>query len=224
MAKKSFISDGCNPEFVVGAHFDGVFEIPVIEKPSKIVIPSSIIPFSQRNRMVEPYGAVGFYEMDSKFSDVIKNPEKYVDDFRRFQMIISPDCSLYRDAPVAVQITNTYKNRAIGSFLQRQGLYVIPQIRWGSEATYTTKILPERIAFLGVRKRSIVAIGTYGCIQHRYDKFYFEAGLEAMLESLEPEVVLVYGSMPESVFSKYTGYTRFVQYDNWITVKHRGNN
>lgn len=26
------LSDGCNPEFVIGAEFDGVFEIPIINK------------------------------------------------------------------------------------------------------------------------------------------------------------------------------------------------
>lgn len=28
------ITDGCNPEFVKGATFDGIFEIPIIKKPT----------------------------------------------------------------------------------------------------------------------------------------------------------------------------------------------
>lgn len=32
-----------------------------------------------------------------------------IDEFRR-RPLISPDCSLYRDAPLAVQIANTYKH------------------------------------------------------------------------------------------------------------------
>ena len=134
----------------------------------------------------------------------------------------SPDCSLYRDAPLAVQITNVYRNRAIGGFYQRQGLYVIPQIRWGNEYTYTTKIFPERVAFSGVRRNSIVCIGTYGCIRRREDKYYFESGLEAMLETLDPEIVLVYGPMPDSIFAKFSGYTAFVQYPDWTTFQHGG--
>ena len=136
--------------------------------------------------------------------------------------MISPDCSLYRDAPLAVQITNVYRNRAIGSYYQRKGSYVIPQIRWGNEDTYTTKVLPEKVAFLGAEKHSIVSIGTYGCIQHADDKKHFKAGLEAMLETLEPEVVLVYGSMPDSVFKDYLHLTKFVQYDNWTKRRHGG--
>lgn len=48
---KAIIDDGCNPELVVGARFDGIFEIPVIERPAHITIPDSIVPFSERNRI-----------------------------------------------------------------------------------------------------------------------------------------------------------------------------
>ena len=183
--------------------------------------PNGIVPFSERNRAGGSFElAVGFHEMDVNFAEVLISPESYIDDFRRFAAMISPDCSLYRDAPLEVQLTNIYRNRAIGSYYQRHGVYVIPQIRWGTELTYTTDYFPEKVAFLGVEKHSIVAVGTYGCIDSREDKYYFQAGLEAMLETLEPEVVLVYGAMPETVFGSYLHLTRFVQYDNWIKAKH----
>ena len=221
--RKAIIDDGCNPELVAGARFDGIFEIPIIEKPKHIMIPKAIVPFSERNRAADFNVAIGYNEMDFNFAEVLINPEAYIDDFRRFRMMISPDCSLYRSASLSVQITNVYRNRAIGSYYQRKGIYVIPQIRWGKELTYTTKGLPEKVAFLGVEKHSIVSIGTYGCIQSKEDKMHFKAGLEAMLETLEPEVVLVYGPMTKSVFSDYLHFTKFVQFDNWTKLKHEGN-
>ena len=222
MKRKAIMDDGCNPKLVAGARFEGIFDIPVIEKPERIDIPSAIVPFSERNKVTDYNTAVGFYEMDVKFSEVLIDPEKYVEDFRRFKAMISPDCSLYRDAPLSVQIINVYRNRAIGSYYQRSGVYVIPQIRWGTEATYTTKILPEAIAFSGVEKHSIVAIGTYGCIQHKEDKYHFKAGLEAMLINLEPQIVLVYGPMPKAVFDDYLHNTRFVHFDDWTRIRHGG--
>jgi hypothetical protein len=222
MKRKAIMDDGCNPGLVSGSRFEGIFDIPVIEKPERIDIPSAIVPFSERNKVTDYNTAVGFYEMDVKFSEVLIDPEKYVEDFRRFKAMISPDCSLYRDAPLSVQIINVYRNRAIGSYYQRKGIYVIPQIRWGTEATYTTKILPEAIAFSGVEKHSIVAIGTYGCIQHKEDKYHFKAGLEAMLINLEPQVILVYGSMPKAVFNDYLRNTRFVHFDDWTRIRHGG--
>ena len=218
--RKAIIDDGCNPELVSGAKFDGIFEIPIIEKPKSIIIPKAIIPFTERNRIIDFDVAIGFNEMDVNFSDVLINPEGYTEDFRRFRAMISPDCSLYRDAPLSVQIMNVYRNR---SYYQRRGSFVIPQIRWGNDLTYTTRVLPERIAFLGVEKHSIVAIGTYGCIQSKEDKVHFKAGLEAMLETLEPKVVLVYGPMTKSVFDDYFHLTKFVQYDNWTKKRHGGN-
>ena len=221
--RRAVIDDGCCPKLVQGARFDGIFEIPIIEKPNIVFTPNEIIPFSQAKKVEASRDvAIGFYEMDKEFSDILISPEKYVSVFQKFGMIISPDCSLYRDAPLAVQITNVYRNRAIGYFFQRKGLYVVPQIRWGNEETYTTRILPERVAFLGVPQKSIVAIGTYGCSQSKNDKYHQKAGLEAMLETLDPALVLVYGPMAESIFGDYLHSTQFIHYDNWISKKHGG--
>lgn len=219
---KANLDDGCNPELVAGATFALPLGIPIIKAPPQIIIPEGITPFSVRNRAPSFNEAIGFYEKDINFAEVLRSPQNYIDDFGRFKALISPDCSLYRDAPLAVQLTNVYRNRAIGSYYQRRGQYVIPQIRWGNEYTYTTKYFPEKIAFLGVEKHSIVAIGTYGCFDGRENKYYFSAGLEAMMKTLEPQVVLVYGSMPEKVFGQYMNYAKFVQYPDWTTRMHGG--
>lgn len=219
---KAIIDDGCNPELVAGAEFDLPIGIPIIKAPDRIMIPKGITPFSLRNRSPGFDEAIGFHEMDVNFADVLRAPENFIDDFGRFTALISPDCSLYRDAPLSVQLINVYRNRAIGSYYQRRGQYVIPQIRWGNEYTYTKKYFPERIAFLGVQKKSIVAIGTYGCIGGKENKYHFSAGLDAMLETLEPEVVLVYGPKPEKLFDEYESHTRFVQYPDWTTRMHGG--
>ena len=221
--RKAILDDGCCPELVSGAEFDGIFEIPIIKKPEKIIIPKMIVPFSARNKVKDRKQAIiGFYEMDPQFASVLISPKDFIDEFKSYGGVISPDCSLYRDATLSAQITNVYRNRVVGSFFQRKGIYVIPQIRWGSAETYTTSQFPEKIAFLGVEKKSIVAIGTYGCIKHAVDKYHFKAGLEAMLEELEPDVVLVYGSMPDSIFGDYLHSTRFVQYDDWTKIMHGG--
>ncbi len=219
---KAIIDDGCNPRLVAGAKFDLPLGIPIIKAPARITIPPGITPFSMRNRAPSTNEAIGFCEMDVNFSEVLRTPEAYIDDFGRFAAMISPDCSLYRDAPLSVQLTNIYRNRAIGGYYQRRGQYVIPQIRWGNEYTYTTKYFPQKVAFLGAEKHSILAIGTYGCISSREDKYYFEAGLEAMMDTLEPLVVLVYGAMPDKVFGQYLDYAKFINYPNWTKRMHGG--
>lgn len=95
-------------------------------------------------------------------------------------------------------------------------------MRWGDEYTYSTIYFPERIAFLGIEKHSIVVVSTYGCIGGSENKYHFKAGLEAMLETIEPCTVLVYGAMPGKVFDDYRSSTKFIHYPDWITRKKAG--
>ncbi len=219
--KKTIIDDGFNAELVSDAFFSGLLEIPIIEKPKKIVIPSELIPFTQLTKSSSKSEAVHFYEHDKRFLDVLTCTKKFLPELSQFPAVISPDCSLYRDMPLCLQIANTYMNRAVGHYLQKNGIYVIPNVRWGDERSYSTSELPEKFAFLGVPKNSIVSIGTYGCIKSRENKFFFKNGLAAMIDELEPEVVLVYGGMPESIFGEFKHKTHFVNYPDWISTKKR---
>lgn len=226
MIKNNF-DEGFNLELVQTAFFDGVLEIPKIEPPEKIIIPHSMIPYSQRDRSKDFSECVVFYEHDINFSDIVRNTKDFVDDVLRFPAVVTPDNSLYRDAPLIVQMANVYRNRAIGHCLQKNGAYVITNVRWGDERSYSTEfflennikiILPERFAFLGAPKKSIVSISTYGCVQSKENRYYFREGLEAMLYELMPEVVLVYGSMPKQIFSAdIMCKTNFVYYPDWIS-------
>ena len=223
MAKnKISIDDGFDTILLQGARFEPLMEMPIIEKPKHYIIPSLMVPFSERNKSTDENAALMFYEGDDNFAEVLRQPDSFVEEFLRYKVVISPDCSLYRDAPFQNQLLNIYRRQIIGSFFQRKGRYVVPNVRWGDERTYTTKMLPFRIAFLGVEKHSIISVGTYGCIQGRDNKYHFKAGLESMLETLEPEVVLVYGSMPNTVFGDYLNCTKFVQFDNWTKLRHGG--
>lgn len=215
--RAAVITDGCNPELVKGAKFDGILGIPIIEKPTKFYIPKAIVPFSKMH-LVEPEKfAVCEYENDINFSELLINPETYLATLNKYQAWITPDASLYWDMPIAAQIVNKYRNHAVGYYMQKHGVYTIPNVRWGDERTYTTKYLPEKLAFLGVEKNSIVSIGSYGVSKTKEEKLHFRAGLEAMLETLMPEIVLVYGAMPKEVFGDYLSKTRFINYSDWTT-------
>ncbi|MBQ9041701.1 MAG: DUF4417 domain-containing protein [Eggerthellaceae bacterium] len=216
------ITDGCNPELVDGARFDGILEIPIIEKPEKLMVPSGMVPFSKMDRIEDPRRfAVCEYELDVEFADLLRDPDKYVKELRRYQAFVTPDASLYWDMPLAAQIVNKYRNHAVGHYMQSKGIYTIPNVRWGDERTYTCGFLPEPLAFLGVEKHSIVSIGSYGVVKTHDEKRHFRAGLEAMLEWLEPEVVLVYGSTPDDVFGEYWKYSEFVRYPDWTSYQRR---
>lgn len=218
-SKQTIIDDGFNPELVSGASFDGNFEIPHIPAPKDIIIPKGMIPFTKRKYSDNNSEFVVFYEHDFRFKDILTSTDEYINELKQFPGIISPDCSLYRDMPLVLQIANVYMSRAVGYKFWKEGIYTVPNIRWGDERSYTTQFFSEPFAFLGVEKRSIVSIGTYGCIQGAENKKHFSAGLTAMLEYLEPEVVLVYGSMPRDIFEPHMNKTTFVRFDDWTTYK-----
>ncbi len=219
MGKKieNLVDEGFRVSLVETAFFDGKFEIPHISAPKDIIIPLGMVPFSIRKRSRNKKDFVCFYEHDIKFREILTNTEDYVDELKEYPGVITPDCSMYIDAPLCVQIAGIYLNRAIGYYLSEQGIYVIPNIRWGDERTYTEEYLGEKIAFQGIDKHSIVSVGTYGQIQTATSKKYFREGLIEMLKELEPKVVLVYGSMPDKIFGDLKNETEFIQFPDWIT-------
>lgn len=219
MGKKieTLVDEGFRVNLVETAFFDGKFEIPHIDAPKEIIIPEGMVPFSIRGRNQDKKDFICFYEHDIKFRDVLTKTEDYVEEFKQYPGIISPDCSLYIDAPLCVQIADIYLNRAVGHYLQKQGIYVIPNIRWGDERTYKADFLGEKVAFQGVDKHSIVSIGTYGQIQTAESKRIFREGLIEMLDELQPKVVLVYGSMPDKIFRGLENKTKFIQFQDWTT-------
>ncbi len=216
------IDDGFNPEFVEAAFFDGVLEIPVITRPEKIVVPGHMVPFTARERSDAKSSFVAFYEFDNTFGGILKNPDQYITDLKRFLGIVTLDNSLYVDSPLTVQIANVYRSRAIGHYFQRNGLYTVPNVRWGDERSYTTAVLPEKFAFLGLPKHSIYSVGTYGCCKTAEERYHLRHGLISMIEELEPEIILIYGAMPESVFHGLNSQTRFIQFPDWTTLKKGG--
>ena len=88
-------------------------------------------PLSKMDKADKKTFAVCEYENDTEFSDLLSHPDEYIEILKQYQGFISPDCSVYRDMPLSLQITNIYRNRAIGYCMQKYGLYVIPCVRWG---------------------------------------------------------------------------------------------
>ena len=78
------LSDGCNPELVRGADFDGIFEIPVIKKPRKYVIPKNLVPFSRMDKADPKAFAVCEYENDRQFRDLLSHPDEYIDIIKQY--------------------------------------------------------------------------------------------------------------------------------------------
>lgn len=128
--------------------------------------------------------------------------------------VITPDCTMLIGQSKCLLQTNTYFNRAIGFYLQKQGIPIIPNIRWSDKDSYD-------FCFLGVPKKSIVAVSTHGCIRNKQQKRFFKDGLEEMIKQLEPSNVIVHGHMPEEVFNDYMKATQFHRYPSLFEETHQ---
>lgn len=193
-AQRKSCIDVFNAFLVEDATYAGIFEFPVIE--SCCDIPNRLICFSKSIACRDYNQWVHFYEDDSQFERIWRTPRKYLDILKRYNGVILPDFSLYRDMPYVMQVWNIYRSRAIGNWLQHNGIKVIPNIRYGDRRTY-------KIACDGIENGSVIAIGTHGTIKNKNDRAVFVEGLETVISIIDPKVIIIYGSTPEEIFKKY---------------------
>lgn len=198
MSKTNNTRKGCKDVFnsflVTLATYAGFLEFPVI-KPC-LEIPNRLIPFSKCIGSMDHDYWVHFYEDDFLFERLWNNPKRYLPILQRFNGVISPDWSLYRDMPFIMQLWNIFRSRAIGTWLQVNGVNVIPNVRFGDRRTY-------KICCDGLPKHSIISIGSHGTLKNRLDRKIFIKGLEVVVKILKPIAIIVYGSCPDSIFQKY---------------------
>ena len=211
--RKTKYDDDFHNYLVEGATVVGAPGIPMLMNLKNTQIPKDIIPFEKAKHAKDKRKYVHFYMHDKYFSDVLTSTRKYLDLLKQFDGVITPDCSLAIGQSACLQQTNTYFNRAVGFYLQKNGISVIPNIRWSDESSFD-------YCFLGVPKNSIVSVSTHGCIRSNEQKEMFKKGLYAMLEELRPTDVLVHGYMPENVFGEFCDKTNFHRYKSWFERTH----
>ena len=162
-----------------------------------------------------------FDEYETEFQELIENPDAFIDELREYPAVFSPDLSLYRNAPLSAQITNVYNSRLTGNYLQRNGVNVVPFIRWGDERSFTTMELPEPFALPGAHEGSAIRACLYGCVKSNADQDVFRAGLIAAIERIHPCMVLSCGPHPDRIFGGLEAMTEFVFYEDWTRRMRR---
>ena len=212
--RRTIFDDGFQSYLTDGATLVGEPGIPMLMNLGDLQVPKSMIPFSKAKTCKNKRQYVHFYQHDKEFSRVLTATTKYVDDLRLYDGIITPDCSMLIGQSNCLQQANTYMNRAVGFFFQRQGLSVIPNIRWSDESSFD-------YCFLGVHPNSIVSVSTHGCIESKQQKNMFRIGMEAMMEALHPRIVLVHGYMPDVIFGQFYGQVEFHRYASEFESTHR---
>jgi hypothetical protein len=195
-----------------GARFEGHYELPIIVTSESI--PKNVIAFDDAKsaKGKNKYNNwVHFYIYDDDFECIWNNPNNFLPELKKYQGVISPDFSLYRDAPLSEQLSNTLRNRTLGYWLTSNGIQVIPNVRWGDERSF-------QFCFDGIEHDSTVAIGTHGCVKKADDRYYYKLGLDAMVHRLRPKTIIVYGDTPKSIFSSYQESIKIIQFKSQFHI------
>lgn len=198
MSRKNGTRSGCKDVFhaflVKNANYDSSLEIPCLKNEFRT--PQKLITFSKAIRSTEYDAWVHFYEDDTSFERLWNRPNTYLPILKKFKGVISPDFSVYRDMPLVMQQWNIYRSRALGHWLQENGVPVIPNIRFSDERTF-------ELSCAGICKHGVIAIGSHGCVKLLTERTYFENGLRYVIEKLEPTTIVVYGAAPDEIFAQY---------------------
>ncbi len=196
MPKRKIIDDGYYPWLVRTATYDSLLEMPIIKAPRRLVIPSKLIPYSKINCSDDKKECIHLYEPDVDLQGILSDPEQAIQKIYPFKGLITPECVGYKQLEPLPQMLQTYLSRAFGHYFQEQGVEVIPAIQWGDESSYTPTIADIPYAFLGVEKNSIVSINAQGSLGSTENRRSFYGGLQAMVKYIQPEVIIIYGSLP----------------------------
>lgn len=181
-----------NTDIIEGNTPSGSMELPTILRTDEV--PDRLISFDKAIRSADVDQWVHFFIHDYQFTRIIRDPWRYLPILQRFEGVISPDFSIFWNYPLYLQLQSVARSREIGSWLQRNGVSVIPCVRWGKEETYD-------FAFDGIEPGGTIAVGTAGCMREKESRIVFEKGFPEMLEILRPKRIIVYGSARNRVFA-----------------------
>ena len=211
--RKTIIDDGFQQRLTERATLVGAPGIPMLMDLHNAQVPRDMIPFGKARKCPDKRKYIHFYMHDREFSRVLTATDQYIDLLKLYDGVITPDCTLLIGQSPCLQQTNTYMNRAVGFYLQKNGIPVIPNIRWSDESSF-------EYCFLGVPLGSMVCVSTHGCITSREERRMFKTGMSAMLDAIHPKVVLVHGFMPESIFGEFSGQVEFYRYASQFERTH----
>ena len=212
--RKTIFDDGFQAYLTEGATIVGDPGIPMLMKLDNVQVPKDILPFGKVNVCNNKRQYIHFYQHDKEFSRVLTATTRYLDVLKLYDGVITPDCTMMIGQSPCLQQANTYMNRAVGFFLQKNGIPVIPNVRWSDESSFA-------YCFLGVHPGSMVSVSTHGCIDTKEQKAMFRIGMEAMLEALKPPIVLVHGYMPDEIFGQFKGQVEFHRYASEFERTHK---
>lgn len=207
--------DVLRERFIYGAELTGKYGFPQLPPINASADRLRPVPFNSASKEKHPADCLcHFFIDDNLFERLWNNPQKYFDMLGNFKYIAGVDFSFYDDMPVALQIYQVYRSRALSWWLTLNGMDVIPVVGWGSADTYD-------FCFDGLPIHSTLIVSTNRCFTDA-GKHCYIAGFREMARRLEPFRVLVVGRPIETGTEETTEIIYLDSFGQELTQKLRG--
>lgn len=169
-----------------GAEYVGSLDMPKLAPVH--INPEKIVAFSDamNPRWNDFACVVHFFEDDCRIERFWRNPKAYLARLSKFEGVIGPDYSVCYDFPVALKDYNYWRNSVCTYWLQNNLLYAVPQAR--CEDNNFESVLA------GFPRHSTIAIGARSMVRHLDDRAVLKTSVKHIVDFLEPENLLWYGS------------------------------
>lgn len=204
------------------------YDIPYVDTPEDIMLPEKLVPYSKIGATnIDEKTFIHFYQDDYIFDGLygMWNALIYghqtkkgfsLDKLKDAGGIICPDYSVYGDFPEALKIWNIYRSRAIGNYINSIGGIAIPNFHANGPDSY-------KYCFGGLRKNSIIAVSTLGCLRSKKDRKMFLQDTEELLVRINPRLIILYGNKNQDVLDLFEKYNQnYLFFPSEIAEAHRG--
>ena len=162
-------------------------ELPLVSAVQLDGPPAALIPFSvaMKDGCRDFDCFVHFYEDDFRFLRVWNDPRRYLPKLRKFAGVVMPDFSECVDFPRSLKMWSCYRNQALASRFQREGLLTLPNARHEPGCDFLLEALP---------RRSAIAICGRALTKNRVERRRFVRDVKTTVDVLEPTAIVYYGS------------------------------
>lgn len=180
----------CNYENLQKANYKGVglYNIPQLRPVS--IDCNNWISFNYAKSCCNPAGlGIHFFIDDYQFIRLWTHPDMYINMLQHFDVVCTPDFSMYTDFPTAVQIYSHYRKHWLGAYWQAHGMTVVPTIAWSDHDSY-------KWCFDGDPVGGSVIVSSVGTQINKMASTLFLDGYMEMLKRLRPSRIYFYGKIP----------------------------